>query len=84
MKKLLFIYNPHSGKGKITSNLDKIKSIFEKFQYEATLYPTKAPLDGKEYVSKVANSYDLIVCSGGDGTINEIASGIFLNNIKRP
>ena len=46
MKKLLFVFNPHAGKGMIKNNLCDIIDIFTKNGYEVTAYPTQAPLDG--------------------------------------
>jgi YegS/Rv2252/BmrU family lipid kinase len=40
------------------------------------VYPTQKRLDAKEQVIHRAYQYDHIVCSGGDGTLNEVISGI--------
>lgn len=77
MKKLLFVFNPKAGKGKVRENLIEIFNIFIRAGYKTEVYPTKSQLDGKEYVLKHGRDYDLIVCAGGDGTLNEIASAIF-------
>ncbi|MEG0107955.1 MAG: diacylglycerol kinase family protein, partial [Lachnospiraceae bacterium] len=45
MKKLLFIYNPNSGKGQIKAKLAEILDIFVKAGYELTVYPTQAYMD---------------------------------------
>ena len=76
MKKLLFVYNPNSGKGIIKNCLDEIIDIFESEDYSATIHRTKARLDGRDFVSRHGRDYDLVVCSGGDGTLSEIVSGI--------
>ena len=41
MKKLLFIFNPHSGKAQIKSKLLQIVDIMVKAGYEVTVYPTQ-------------------------------------------
>ena len=46
MKKLLFVFNPHAGKGQIKDNLCDIVDIFTKGGYEVVTYPTQAKLDG--------------------------------------
>ena len=76
MKNLLFIYNPYSGKGMIKENLSDIVDCFVKHGYQVEVYPTQQRLDAKEKVIHFAYQYDMIVCSGGDGTLNEVISGL--------
>jgi YegS/Rv2252/BmrU family lipid kinase len=76
MKKLLFVYNPHSGKGQIASYLSDIIDVFVKNEYEVTVYPTQSRGYAKKLVSDVGSNYDMIVCSGGDSTLNETISGM--------
>ena len=75
-KKLLFIYNPKSGKGSIRGKLVDIVDIFVKAGYEVTAYPTQGHLDGMRVAIEEGGKYDLIVCSGGDGTLDEVISGL--------
>lgn len=77
-KKLLFIYNPHSGKEKIKANLSDIIECFVCLDYEVTIYSTRAKQDATRIVCDCCqdNVYDTIVCSGGDGTLNEVVSGV--------
>ena len=44
--KMLFVFNPNSGKAQIKNQLMKIIQVFSKAGYEITVYPTKASLDG--------------------------------------
>lgn len=74
MKKMLFVYNPYSGKGLIKNKLSTIIDIFTKAGYIVTAYPTQRALDGYDRVCEADGKYDLIVCSGGDGTLNEVIS----------
>ena len=76
MKKLLFVYNPHSGKGLIKNKLCEILDIFAKAGYEMTVCPTQHAMDGYDKVCGADGRYDLIVCSGGDGTLNEVISAV--------
>lgn len=76
MKKMLFIYNPHAGKGKIKSSLSDIIEIFVQADYEVTIYSTKERDDAKRLAFEKGQEYDIIVCSGGDGTLNEVTSGL--------
>ncbi|MCI7766894.1 MAG: YegS/Rv2252/BmrU family lipid kinase [Oscillospiraceae bacterium] len=76
MKKLLFVYNPYSGKGQISTHLAEIIDIFTKGGYDVTAHPTQAQNDAYSTVKSYGGEYDLIVCSGGDGTTNETIKGI--------
>ena len=77
MKKLLFVYNPRAGKEMLKPRLSDVLDIFVKAGYEVTVHPTQAYRDAyyqiKEYE---VGKYDLIACSGGDGTIDEVATGM--------
>ena len=77
MKKLLFVYNPRAGKEMLKPRLSDVLDIFVKAGYEVTVHPTQAYRDAyyqiKEYE---VGKYDLIACSGGDGTIDDVATGM--------
>ena len=75
-RKLLFIFNPNSGKGKIKNFLYEIIDRFTTEDYEVTVYPTKKTGDCRDKISSSANMYNLVVVSGGDGTINEAVTGM--------
>lgn len=84
MKRLLFILNPRSGKGQIKNNLVDIIDIFIKHDYEVTVHITQDILDAEKTVIREAEHYDFLVCSGGDGTLNETVSGIMKRNERIP
>ena len=71
---MLFVYNPRAGKAQIRSNLLDIIDIFVKAGYEVTAYPTQAVGDAVEAVKERRPGYDIVVCSGGDGTLDEVVS----------
>lgn len=83
-KKLLFIFNPRSGKGKISNNLLEIIDIFVKGGYDVIAYPTQGPKDGAVKARAMWRDVDLIVCSGGDGTLDEVVTGLMEENAKVP
>ncbi len=84
-KKMLFIYNPRAGKAKIRSNLLDIIDIFTKAGYEVTAYPTQSKGDGRIAVTeRRIGYYDLVVCSGGDGTLDEVVTGMMQCEKKIP
>lgn len=84
MKKLLFVFNPYAGKGQIKSNLCDILDIFTKKGYEVVAYPTQAPMDGYKKISEDGKKFDLIVASGGDGTLSEAVKAMMTFNVKIP
>jgi len=86
MKKLYFITNLHSGKNTIRSKLAAVVNIFTSAGYEVTIRPTQGRCDATaaaEYAC-LSGAYDLIVCSGGDGTLNEVVQGLMYSNCPIP
>lgn len=75
-KKMLFIYNPHAGKANIRSNLLDIIDIFTKAEYEVTVHPTQTAGDAIVVTKERSKDYDIVVCSGGDGTLDEVVTGM--------
>ena len=73
---MLFVFNPKAGKGKIKTHLLDIVDIFSSHDYEIIIRSTQAPRDAYEKAKEYANSVDMIVCSGGDGTLDEVVTGI--------
>lgn len=83
-KKLLFVYNPHSGKQAVSRKLSAIVDIFAADGYDVTCHPTQARLDCMETVSEQAGPYDMVVVSGGDGTLNEAVNGYMQAGCTKP
>lgn len=84
-KRLLFIYNPHSGKGTIKESLSDIMDTMIKAGFEVTIYPTQHKGDATQRIIDMDKSrYDRIVCSGGDGTLNEVVKGLMQTGTKVP
>jgi len=75
-KRLLFIINPRSGKGQIKEHLADILDTMIKAGYEVTVHITQAQGDATDQVIKEAENFDRIVCSGGDGTLDEVVTGM--------
>lgn len=80
MRKIYFIYNPHSGKEQIGSKLNEIIRTLAEKDNELTVVPTIGYLDAMERITNLPDGYDLVVCSGGDGTLDEVVTGM----MKRP
>lgn len=83
-RKLLFVLNPYSGKGEIKNKLLEIIDIFIKAGCEVTVHTTQYPQDALELVAEDAGKYDLVVCSGGDGTLDETVTGMMRREIRVP
>lgn len=76
MKKMLFVFNPRSGKAQIKNKLLGILDIFTKAGYRVEVHVTQKRLDAKQVITERGGEMDLIICSGGDGTLNEAVCGL--------
>ncbi|MBQ9757690.1 MAG: YegS/Rv2252/BmrU family lipid kinase [Clostridia bacterium] len=84
-KRMLFVFNPLSGKGNIKNKLSGIIDTFVKCGWEITVRPTQGIGDAFTFVRDNAQRFQLLVLSGGDGTLNEGIRGIMsLEKEKRP
>ena len=84
MKRLLFFINPNAGHAEIRSSLMEVLAIFCKGGYEPTVHMTTGPRDITRQIAERGTQYDLIVCTGGDGTLNEVIHGLAIANIDVP
>ena len=75
-RRMLFVYNPRAGKGMIRNKLADILDIFAAGGYEITIAPTKGPGDATEIVASRPDVYEVVVCCGGDGTLDETVTGM--------
>lgn len=77
-KKMLFIYNPNAGRGKIRNKLSSILEVLSELDNEIVVFATKKKTDAKRIVQDYASrgNCDVVLCSGGDGTLNEVVSGL--------
>lgn len=80
MSKITFIVNPHAGNGSTGSDWPFIKArardILGPFESCITRKPEDALWLAKNAVSRKT---ELIVCVGGDGTLNEVVNGIMMH-----
>ena len=76
MRKLLLIINPVAGRNQAQADLFKMVRVFAEHDCEVTVYPTRGPQDCTRKVLTDAGRFDLVVCCGGDGTLNEMVSGM--------
>lgn len=82
--KLLFVFNPRSGKGLIKEHLVDIVDVMVKAGYEVTIYTTQSQGDAIRKVREEAKYYDRVVCSGGDGTLDEVVTGMQQSEVNVP
>ena len=83
-KKLFFVYNPKAGKALIKNKLADILDIFARAGYETTVAPTQKHGDAAAAVAQRRSDYDLVVCSGGDGTLDEVVTGMIQSGFNTP
>ena len=84
MKKLLWIVNPHAGRGAIAGKVVDCVSTFQKAGYDVTLYATQGTKDATRVARERAAEFDRIVCAGGDGTLNEVVTGLMEAQTRPP
>lgn len=84
MKRVLFIYNPNAGKGLLKSKLSDILDIIAKAGYEIVIYPTQSYKDAYRKVKDFTGDYDRVICSGGDGTLDEVVTGMMAREQRIP
>lgn len=83
-KKLLFVFNPRSGKGQIKNKLLEITDIMVKAGFEVRIHPTQCSQDAMKLIENEIKDYDQVVCSGGDGTLDEVVTGMMRSEKKVP
>ena len=75
-KRLLFIYNPYSGKTIISEYVAEIIDECTKAGYDVIAVPTQEKGYATKKVVEYGEIVDHIICSGGDGTLNETINGL--------
>lgn len=83
-KKLLLIVNPKSGKGRIKYHLLEVLTVFTEAGYQIQVHITQDAMDAGRTALREGSRKDLIVCSGGDGTLNETITGMMKMKQKPP
>lgn len=81
---ILYIYNPVAGKGKAGDELAKVIETLSDKGFRITVRPTSSGLTPEMIIAQEKNNnFDIILCSGGDGTLNHTITGMF-NELPRP
>ena len=84
MKKLLFVLNPLAGTKRAAKYLADIVAVFNRAAFDVTVHITAHQGDCITAVRRLADSMDLVVCCGGDGTFNETVTGILQSGVQVP
>lgn len=84
MKRMLFVMNPYSGMRRALRYLADIIAMFNRAGYEVITHMTGGHGDAAEVVERTAKNVDLVVCCGGDGTLNETISGLLHSGADVP
>jgi len=83
MKRILLIFNPKSGRREFVRSLYEVIDIFSRAKYEVAVYPTTTGGDANTFIKERGTNFDLIVCAGGDGMMNE-AVNAYMNTKNLP
>lgn len=75
-KRIFFVFNMHAGKARIKTKLSDILNTFTEKGYEVTAYPTQYAGEAVLRIEALEDGYELVVCSGGDGTLDEVVTGM--------
>ena len=84
MKKMLFIMNPFAGVKRANRHLTDILLMFTQAGYEVTTHMTLGRGDAAAVAREKGKDVDLVVCCGGDGTLNETITGLLSAGADTP
>lgn len=83
-KKALILVNPRSGRTLARQLAFNFGSDFRNTDYEPFIRLTTGPNDATDVAARLANRFDLVICRGGDGTLNETINGIMQSGTDVP
>jgi len=75
-KKVLLIINPCAGRKKSKSGTFDIVDVFSHIGFDFIIKTTTCVGDAANIVRKFHDECDIVVCCGGDGTLNETINGV--------
>ena len=83
-KRALVIVNPRAGTRKSRRDMFEIVDRLSQEGYSVAAQTTTKSGDATEFVEKYGENQDLIVCCGGDGTLNEVINGLVNKKLTAP
>lgn len=83
-RRLLLIINPAAGVRKANRHLTAMVALFNAHGYICTVYCTAGRGDATRIAQEHAGDFDLVVCVGGDGTLNEVLGGVIDSKAHTP
>ena len=73
---VLIIVNPNAGKGRFQHNIPIIKEDLIKTGYKVDVKNTKKNYSAKDIIKDYNKNIDIVICCGGDGTVNDLVNAI--------
>ena len=83
-KKALILVNPRSGRIVTRRLAFSFGSDFRDTEYEPFIRLTTGPHDATDVAARLSKDFDLVVCRGGDGTLNETVNGVLEAGVDVP
>lgn len=84
MKNVYLIINPRAGKAKARTGLFDVINTFTQHDMRTTVELTKYSGHARDMVLNLDGNYDMVVCVGGDGTLNEVIGGMIDSKLNLP
>lgn len=75
-KRVLFVYNPHAGKGALRNKLADVIDLMMQRHFEVMIVATQGAGEAAEVVQTKGADCDRVICAGGDGTLHEVIHGL--------
>lgn len=75
-KNVLLIVNPCAGKTRTRASAEDIIKEFPEDEYEFSVHNTTCHGDATRIVNEHHDDKDIVICCGGDGTLNETINGV--------
>jgi diacylglycerol kinase (ATP) len=84
MNKVKFIYNPFSGENTITTDIDKVIAVHQKYDYLVVPYRISLEYEISKAFEDIDNTYKYILIAGGDGTVDNVVNHMKQLGINLP
>ncbi len=75
-QRALLLVNPVAGRKMIQRNMTQVIRTLMDADYLVTTAVTAQRNEARDLAARLGGGFDLVVCAGGDGTLNECASGM--------